>query len=91
VCPPQGARATPDRAPRRRLLSCRKSTTCAGTPSASFWRSRSRSKNEAKIDGELLGAQGKPVDLGYYHFDDAKTFAALRPNPTLNAAIDGFS
>ena len=48
--------------------------------------------NEAKIDKELLGAQGKPVDLGgYYHFDDAKTFAAMRPSPTLNAAIDNFS
>ncbi|XXY90569.1 NADP-dependent isocitrate dehydrogenase [Sorangium sp. So ce296] len=48
--------------------------------------------NESKIDGELLGAQGKPVDLGgYYHFDDQKTFAAMRPSATLNAAIDGFS
>ncbi|WP_437981337.1 NADP-dependent isocitrate dehydrogenase [Sorangium sp. So ce117] len=48
--------------------------------------------NESKIDGELIGAQGKPVDLGgYYHFDDKKTFAALRPSATLNAAIDGFS
>ncbi len=49
-------------------------------------------ENEAKIDKELIGAQGKPVDLGgYYHFDDKKTFAALRPSPTLNAAIDNFS
>jgi isocitrate dehydrogenase len=48
--------------------------------------------NEAKIDKELLGAQGKPVDLGgYYHFDDEKTSAAMRPSPTLNAAIDNFS
>ncbi|WP_437591255.1 NADP-dependent isocitrate dehydrogenase [Sorangium sp. So ce1000] len=48
--------------------------------------------NESKIDGELIGAQGKPVDLGgYYHFDDQKTFAAMRPSATLNAAIDGFS
>jgi isocitrate dehydrogenase len=48
--------------------------------------------NEAKIDKELLDAQGKPVDLGgYYHFDDAKTFAVMRSSPTLNAAIDSFS
>jgi isocitrate dehydrogenase len=48
--------------------------------------------NEAKIDKELLAAQGKPVDLGgYYHFDDDKAFAAMRPSATLNAAIDDFS
>jgi isocitrate dehydrogenase len=48
--------------------------------------------NEAKIDKELIDAQGKPVDLGgYYHFDDRKAAAALRPSPTLNAAIDNFS
>jgi isocitrate dehydrogenase len=49
------------------------------------------SDNEAKIDKELLDAQGKPVDLGgYYHFDDAKTSKAMRPSATLNAAIDSF-
>jgi len=48
--------------------------------------------NESKIDGELIGAQGKAIDLGgYYHFDDKKAFAALRPSPTLNKAIDSFS
>jgi isocitrate dehydrogenase len=47
--------------------------------------------NEAKIDKELLEAQGKPVDLGgYYHFDEKKAFAAMRPSATLNAAIDSF-
>jgi isocitrate dehydrogenase len=45
-------------------------------------------KNEAKINGELIGAQGKPVDIGgYYLPDDAKASAAMRPSPTLNAAI----
>ncbi|MEJ2624769.1 MAG: NADP-dependent isocitrate dehydrogenase [Pseudolabrys sp.] len=45
-------------------------------------------KNEDKINGELIGAQGKPVDLGgYYLPDDAKASAAMRPSPTLNAAI----
>ena len=45
-------------------------------------------KNEAKINGELIGAQGKPVDTGgYYLPDDAKASAAMRPSATLNAAI----
>ena len=44
--------------------------------------------NEAKIDAELIGAQGKPVDTGgYYLPDDKKTSAAMRPSPTLNAAL----
>jgi isocitrate dehydrogenase len=47
-------------------------------------------ENEAKIVGELNGAQGKPVDIGgYYRPDKAKTAAAMRPSATLNAAIDG--
>src|SRR5436309_16012873 len=45
-------------------------------------------KNEAKINAELIGAQGKPVDIGgYYLPDDAKAAAAMRPSPTLNAAL----
>ncbi len=45
-------------------------------------------KNEDKINAELIGAQGKPVDIGgYYLPDDAKASAAMRPSPTLNAAI----
>jgi isocitrate dehydrogenase len=45
-------------------------------------------KNEAKINGELIGAQGHPVDIGgYYLPDPAKTSAAMRPSATLNAAI----
>ena len=44
--------------------------------------------NEAKIDAELIAAQGKPVDTGgYYQPDQAKTSAALRPSATLNAAL----
>jgi isocitrate dehydrogenase len=44
--------------------------------------------NEAKINAELLAAQGKPVDMGgYYKPDFAKTSAAMRPSATLNAAI----
>ena len=47
------------------------------------------SENEAKINGELIGAQGKPVDLGgYYHPDLAKVEKAMRPSATLNAIVD---
>ncbi len=49
-------------------------------------------ENEAKINSELIGAQGKPVDLGgYYQPDPAKTGKAMRPSPTLNAIIDGIA
>src|SRR5215475_1991173 len=45
-------------------------------------------KNEAKINAELIGAQGKAVDIGgYYLPDSAKTSAAMRPSGTLNAAL----
>ncbi|SOC55723.1 NADP-dependent isocitrate dehydrogenase [Ornithinimicrobium cerasi] len=45
---------------------------------------------EEKIAQELLDAQGTPVDLGgYFHPDDAKATAAMRPSPTFNAVIDG--
>ena len=45
-------------------------------------------KNEDKINAELIGAQGKPVDIGGYYLPDAaKTSAAMRPSATLNAAL----
>jgi isocitrate dehydrogenase len=45
-------------------------------------------ENEAKIDAELIAAQGKPVDTGgYYRPDQAKTSAAMRPSATLNKAL----
>jgi isocitrate dehydrogenase len=44
--------------------------------------------NEAKIEAELIAAQGKAVDTGgYYLPDTAKPSAAMRPSPTLNAAL----
>ena len=44
--------------------------------------------NEAKIDAELIAAQGKPVDTGgYYLPDQSKTSSAMRPSATLNAAL----
>ena len=46
------------------------------------------SDNAAKIDAELLAAQGKPVDLGgYYHPDFDRTSKAMRPSATFNAAL----
>ena len=48
--------------------------------------------NEAKITGELIGAQGKPVAIGgYYHPDDAKATKAMRPSQTLNAIVDAIA
>lgn len=46
-------------------------------------------ENEAKINEELIGAQGKPQDIGgYYQPDPVKTEKAMRPSPTLNAIVD---
>ena len=46
--------------------------------------------NEVKIVSELLAVQGQPVDIGgYYHPDQAKAEAALRPSATLNAVLAG--
>ena len=45
--------------------------------------------NEAKINEELIGAQGKPQDIGgYYHVDSEKTYKAMRPSVLLNQIID---
>jgi isocitrate dehydrogenase len=49
-------------------------------------------ENEAKINEELLAAQGSPVDIGgYFRPDPAKTTKAMCPSPTLNAIIDGIA
>ncbi len=48
--------------------------------------------NEAKINEELIGAQGKPQDIGgYYMPDPVKTEKAMRPSATLNAIIDAIA
>jgi isocitrate dehydrogenase len=45
-------------------------------------------KNEAKINAELIAAQGKPADTGGYYMPEAKkAAAAMRPSATLNAAL----
>jgi isocitrate dehydrogenase len=50
------------------------------------------SEGEARINAELIGAQGKPVDLGgYYQPDPVKTSKAMRPSATLNAIVESFS
>jgi isocitrate dehydrogenase len=43
---------------------------------------------EETILAELIDCQGSPVDIGgYYHPDEEKTSAAMRPSATLNAAL----
>jgi len=45
-------------------------------------------ENEAKINAELIGAQGKPVDIGgYYLPDENKVSNAMRPSGTFNAVL----
>jgi isocitrate dehydrogenase len=44
---------------------------------------------EEQILDELLTVEGKAQDIGgYYHADDAKAAAAMRPSKTLNSIID---
>jgi isocitrate dehydrogenase len=46
-------------------------------------------ENEVKIEGELLTAQGAPVDIGgYFHPDVDLTTKAMRPSTSFNAIID---
>ncbi|WP_407404841.1 NADP-dependent isocitrate dehydrogenase [Chryseobacterium sp.] len=46
--------------------------------------------NEAKINEELIGSQGKAQDIqGYYKADFAKADAAMRPSETLNTIVNG--
>jgi isocitrate dehydrogenase len=46
------------------------------------------SENETKIVGELIGAQGKPVEIGgYYHPSRELVEKAMRPSATLNAIL----
>ena len=45
-------------------------------------------RDETKIVGELIAVQGKPVDIGGYYLPDMdKLSAAMRPSPSLNAAL----
>lgn len=48
-------------------------------------------ENEAKINEELIGAQGQPQEIGGYYFpNDALASKAMRPSATFNAAINSF-
>lgn len=45
-------------------------------------------ENEATINAELIGAQGKPVDIGgYYLPDENKVSRAMRPSATFNSVL----
>jgi len=47
-------------------------------------------ESEAKINEELIAAQGSPQDVGgYYHPDSKKAYATMRPSKALNAIVDG--
>ena len=49
---------------------------------------KSLEENEAKINEELIGAQGKPQDIGGYYLPNfKKTDDAMRPSTTLNTII----
>lgn len=50
------------------------------------------SSQEETIVGELAEVQGSPVDIGgYYHPEDAKASAVMRPSATLNKVIASLS
>lgn len=50
------------------------------------------SSKEEAIVGELAEVQGSPVDIGgYYHPEDAKASAVMRPSATLNEVIAGLA
>ncbi len=52
----------------------------------------SMKSSEAKINEELLAAQGNPVNIdGYYLPDETLTSNAMRPSATLNAILDGLN
>lgn len=49
---------------------------------------QSLAENEAKINEELIGAQGQAQDIGgYYRPVDAKAVKAMRPSETFNAIL----
>ena len=49
-------------------------------------------KNEEKIIAELVASEGEAKDIGgYYHPNEAKAEAAMRPSETLNSIIDAIN
>lgn len=64
-------------------------TTDAGLRNKFKPLAESLASNERKILAEIDATQGKPADLGgYYHPDDAKAGAAMRPSATFNDLLD---
>ena len=54
--------------------------------------SKTLTENEALINEELIGAQGKSQEIkGYYLPDENLVADAMRPSKTLNQAIDSFN
>lgn len=50
--------------------------------------SKTLTEQEDTINGELLGVQGHPADIGgYYRPDEAKASAVMRPSQTFNEAL----
>ena len=50
------------------------------------------SAHEKAIVDELNEVQGAPVDIGgYYHPDESRTSAAMRPSKTLNGVLEGLA
>ncbi|GAA4725873.1 NADP-dependent isocitrate dehydrogenase [Pedococcus ginsenosidimutans] len=50
--------------------------------------SQTLTEQEDTINGELLGVQGHPADIGgYYRPDEAKASAVMRPSKTFNEAL----
>ncbi|MGO4341358.1 NADP-dependent isocitrate dehydrogenase [Pedococcus sp. 2YAF34] len=50
--------------------------------------SQTLTEQEDTINGELLGVQGHPADIGgYYRPDEAKASAVMRPSQTFNEAL----
>jgi len=51
---------------------------------------RALAENEEKICGEMLAAQGEAVELGgYFHGDEARVEAVMRPSATFNGIVEG--
>jgi isocitrate dehydrogenase len=65
-------------------------TADAGVADAFAPVAKAMREKEAKINEELIAAQGTGQDIGgYYHPDPEKTFGAMRASATLNAIVDG--
>ncbi|MDR2224242.1 MAG: NADP-dependent isocitrate dehydrogenase [Flavobacteriaceae bacterium] len=53
---------------------------------------KAMAENEAKINEELIGAQGKAQDIvGYYQPNTEATTKAMRPSATLNTIVDSIA